>query len=284
MKHINKIFYLSIILALLSVLLYFHNNTYADNNYITVHFIDVGQGDASLIQVNGLNMLIDSGPESNRYNIISYLDNLKITTLDYIIATHPHEDHIGNMATIIKKYTVKNFYAPKVTHNSVCFENMIGSLSDKKLKINILNTSTYLNLGENTNISIFSPPPNYFSDNFNNHSPIIKIQYGNISFLFTGDAESEIEQMVLLENSDIQCNVLKIGHHGSSTSSTPEFISKANPDIAVISVGKKNSYGHPATETITTLNNNNVTLLRTDKIGNIVLCSDGTNIFNFSYK
>lgn len=276
---------LPLFIIILSLFLYQTNDTSNYKNQMTIHYIDVGQGDCILIQVNNKNLLIDSGPSSNRKSLLDYLENLNIKKLDYIIATHPHEDHIGNMDTIIRRYNIGSFYSPKVTHSSTTFENMISSLVDKNLKINILNRGvTGINLGENTSVSVYSPLENLYSDNLNDYSPIIKITFLNNSFLFTGDAEISTENTVLSQNENLKCDILKIGHHGSSTSTSPDFITAVNPSVAIISVGKNNSYGHPTPETLSRLNSLNIKTIRTDINGSIIAISDGKNINIYNVK
>ncbi|MGG7142579.1 ComEC/Rec2 family competence protein [Clostridium nigeriense] len=252
------------------------NATSITPNEMRVHFIDVGQGDSILIQVNYKNILIDSGPKDGKDKVIQYLNSLDITQFDYVIATHPHEDHIGNMAYIINNYNVLNFYSPKIDNNTSSFENMAEALSRKNLKIKILKAnSSAINLGQNTLFEIFSPNLDSY-DNLNNYSPIIKVSYGNTSFLFTGDAEEEVEQEVLANNLNLKSDVLKVGHHGSSTSTSETFLDSVNPKISVISVGKNNSYGHPTENTLNKLKKTNI--YRTDINGNIIITSDGSNI------
>lgn len=257
-----------------------HIKNYKQNpsTEIYIHYIDIGQGDSILIQVNNKNLLIDSGPRSNKDSLINYLSSLKIDTLDYVIATHPHEDHIGNMSSVIKKYNVISFYAPKVENTSRTFEKMIEALKDKDLKINVLRKgSNSIDLGTNTKVTVFSPIDDSYA-NLNNYSPVIKIEYGNTSFLFTGDTEKDIEEKIVNNNDDISADVLKVGHHGSSTSTSKIFLEKVNPSIAVISVGEYNSYNHPNEEIINGLNNNKVKIYRTDKDGTVILSSNGYKI------
>ncbi|MFT8344441.1 MAG: ComEC/Rec2 family competence protein [Clostridium beijerinckii] len=250
----------------------------ADPNKMLVHYIDVGQGDCILVQVNNKNLLIDSGPKSDRRKLFNYLSGLDLNKLDYVIATHPHEDHIGNMDDIIKTYSIGTFYAPKVESTTKSFEDMVDALKDKNLKVHVLkNNSTSIDLGKNTKVNVFSPNKDFY-DNLNNYSPVIKIQYGNTSFLFTGDAEKEVEKEILNNNEDISADVLKVGHHGSSTSTSKDFLKKVNPSIAVISVGKDNIYNHPDAITTKLLDESNIKTYRTDKDGTIVICSDGSNI------
>lgn len=272
-------------IIILSLFLYQTNDTNNYKNQMSVHYINVGQGDCILIQVNNKNLLIDSGPSSSRKNLLDYLENLSIKKLDYIIATHPHEDHIGNMDTIIRRYNIGSFYSPKVTHSSTTFENMISSLVDKNLKINILNNGvTGIDLGEKTSVSVYSPLENLYSDNLNDYSPIIKITFLNNSFLFTGDAEISTENTVLSQNLNLKCDILKVGHHGSSTSTSHDFIAAVNPSVAIISVGENNSYGHPTPETLSRLKSLNIKTIRTDINGSIIAISDGNNINIYNIK
>ncbi len=242
--------------------------------------IDVGQGDSSLIQVNNKNILIDAGPYESKDYLINYLKNLNIKTLDYVIATHPHEDHIGSMNSIIKTFNINNFLAPKVYHNTESFLSMVNELNKKSLKINIIKKGTddFIDLGNNTKVYVFSPIKDTY-DNLNNYSPIIKIVYGNTSFLFTGDAEEDLEKEVLITNSNLSSNVLKIAHHGSSTSTTENFLSAVSPNISVISVGINNSYKHPSIKTLNLLEKYNIKYYRTDEDGTIIIKSDGNNLY-----
>lgn len=255
---------------------------YVNNNNFVVHYIAVGQGDSVLIQVNNKNLLIDSGSRSNKNDLFNYLSSLKIIRLDYIIATHPHEDHIGNMSDLIKKYDIGSFYSPKIETTSKTFEKMVDALIDKNLKINVITPSTdSIDLGPDTKVTFYSPNKNTY-DNLNNYSPILKIQYGSNKFLFNGDAEKEVENEILDNNADIKADVIKLGHHGSSSSSSEDFISKVSPKIGIISCGKDNEYGHPHKETLNRLSTHNIKTYRTDEDGTIVLSSDGTTITKVS--
>ena len=250
-------------------------------NRMYLHYINVDQGDAILIQVNNKNLLIDSGPKSHKKQLVKFLNDLNISKLDYVIATHPHEDHIGNMNTVLNSYKVQSFYAPKVYSYTKSFEQMIDSLKSNNLKINpIKRGCNTINLGFQTNVEVFSPINDTY-DNENNYSPVIKISFGNNSFLFTGDAEKEIEDKLILLNDDLKADILKVSHHGSSSSTSDSFLNRVSPKYAVISVGKNNIYDHPNDTIISKLNTYNIDILRTDIQNNITLISDGTNI---SYK
>lgn len=288
-KYINhKV--LKLILAIWALFIFIiflnlNNNITNCENKMIVHYIDVGQGDCILIQVNNKNLLIDSGPSSSRKDLLDYLEKLNIKKFDYIIATHPHEDHIGNMDTIIKRYSIGSFYSPKVISSSTTFENMISALVDKNLKVNVLKKGFKgIDLGENVKFQVFSPAENLFSDNLNDYSPIIKITFLNNSFLFTGDAEISTEETVLSQNNNLNCDILKVGHHGSSTSTSLDFLTSVNPSVAIISVGKNNSYGHPTSELLSLLDYFNIRTIRTDINGTIIAISDGKNISISSVK
>lgn len=253
-------------------------NTQPESNKMLIHYIDVGQGDSVLIQVNNRNLLIDAGPKSDKKKLLDYLSKLNLEKLDYVIATHPHEDHIGNMADIIEGYKVLAFYAPKVQSTTKTFEKMVEALKDKNLKINVIKKGTdSIDLGQNTQVTVFSPTQASY-ENLNNYSPVIKIEYGSTSFLFTGDAEKDEETEILNNNENIHSDVLKVGHHGSSTSTSESFLNKVDPSIGIISVGKDNSYNHPNKETIKLLNEHKVITYRTDRDGTVVISSDGSKI------
>ncbi|PRR81314.1 ComEC/Rec2 family competence protein [Clostridium vincentii] len=284
----KRIFFITIILSIMSLflsscnLIKLNSNTSLDyisgKGDINVHYIDVGQGDSILIQVNNKNLLIDAGPKSGKNDLLNYLSKLKIEKLDYVIATHPHEDHIGNMADIIKKYEIGAFYAPKVETNTKTFEKMVDALKDKDLKINSIKAGVdSIDLGASTKVSIYSPNTDKY-ENLNNYSPIIKIQFGSNSFLFTGDAEKEVEKEVLKTNADLKADVLKLGHHGSSSSTSEEFLRAVSPSLGIICVGIDNSYGHPTKQTLKLLEDNKIKIFRTDKDGSIIISSDGTSI------
>lgn len=247
------------------------------SNTVKVHFIDVDQGDAILIQYKDKNMLIDSSTQKAEDKFLDYLKKLNIKKFDAVIATHPDEDHIGNMDEVIKKYSITNFYAPKATSTTKAFESMIRELKNKDLKIKPLKAGSTIDFDSDIQLEVFAPNSDSYEDS-NNYSPIIKLTYGNNSMLFTGDAEKLSEKETLKKGYNLESDVLKVGHHGSSTSTSKDFLKAVNPSIAIISCGKNNKYGHPHKETITSLEDSKVKYYRTDLDGTIVLVSDGTNI------
>lgn len=273
----------SIIIVFSMTIIGCNNKTQApakiNNNSFKVHYIDVGQGDSILVQSNDKNLLIDAGPRKSQDKLLDYLKSLNIKKLDYVIATHPHEDHIGGMGQVIKNFEIGKFYSPKVTATTKTYEYMINQLKNKNLKINVIKAGSGndIDLGEGAKVEVFSPINSKYKD-LNDYSPIMRISYNNNSFLFTGDAEKIAEKEVLDSGANIKSDVLKFGHHGSSTSTTQEFFKKVSPSIGVISCGLNNDYGHPHKEILKLIKDNNLTVYRTDKDGNVVLKSDGNKI------
>lgn len=249
------------------------------NDVMIVHYIDVGQGDSILIQVNDKNLLIDAGPGSNEDDVVNYLNKNNIKKLDYVLATHPHEDHIGGMDEVIENFEVGEFYSPKVASNTKTFKNMINELNKKNLKINIVTEGMgdEFNLGEGAEVEVYTPMNGSYEE-LNNYSPIMKVSYGETSFLFTGDAEREAELEAISSGEDLKSDVLKVGHHGSSLSTTEKFLEKVDPEVGVISVGEGNKYNHPTDETLSRLNDKSIKTYRTDIDGTVVIKSDGENI------
>jgi competence protein ComEC len=250
---------------------------------VLVHFINVGQGDSILIQTSNENVLIDSGSNTYSKKLVNYLKRLNITNLDFIIATHPHEDHIGSMDEVIKNFEIGEFYAPKVTSSTEDFVSLVSELTKKHKKINIAKAGLIITLANKSYLKFLSPTFDKY-ENLNNYSTVIKFQNKENSFLFTGDSEKIIEDDLIRKNQDISCNVLKVGHHGSKTSTSKEFLTKANPNFAVILCGMGNDYGHPHKEVLKSLKDLNITTFRTDKNGTIIFSSNGKNISTFCEK
>ncbi|HBY2624749.1 UNVERIFIED_CONTAM: MBL fold hydrolase [Clostridioides difficile] len=245
---------------------------------LSIHMIDVGQGDSILVQTpTNKNILIDGGDEDSENIIISYLRQKRIKTIDIIIATHPDSDHIGSLDNVIKKFNVNSIYMPEQSTDSEAYQNLINSCTDKNLSIQYLYKNDVLNIDNNINIYVLSP--SYIQEESNLNSIVFKLTFNDNSFLFMGDAEEENEKEILHSFKLNNINFIKIGHHGSNSSSSLEFIKKISPDIAAISCGYKNQYVHPHREVINNLKQNHVSIYRTDRIGDIVFYSDGEIIF-----
>ena len=249
------------------------------NKDFCVHIIDVGQADSILITTpSNKNMLIDGGDEDSAKIIKSYLKNKKVKNLDVVVATHPDSDHIGSLDYIIDNFDVEKIYMPKQSTDSECYINLIESCNKKNLKVNYLSKDDSFNLDYYTEIYVLSP--NYITDNNNSNSIVLNISYKNNNFLFTGDCE-ESNEMDMINSYDLEdIDFLKVAHHGSSTSTSLAFLEETTPDIAVISCGYKNSYGHPHRSTLDNLESVNSKVFRTDVNGSMQFYSDGNKIYS----
>ncbi|WP_097026261.1 ComEC/Rec2 family competence protein [Clostridium peptidivorans] len=280
MKFCKK--YNLVILLLISLLLTSCNtgvNTYNNlkDNILKVHFIDVGQGDSILLSFNNHHMLIDSGTLESSDNLIKYLKRNNIKKFDYVLATHPHDDHIGSMKYVIKEFKIENFYAPKIVSEESSFQDMVNYLRIKNLKIKTARNGVIFNLGDMIHCEMLSPIRSTY-DNLNNYSAVLKVRYGDISFLFMGDAELESELDILKEKTDVNSTVLKVGHHGSNTSTSELFLKEVSPKIAVISCGKHNMFNHPSKDILKKLIDLDVKIYRTDIDETVVLTTNGKTI------
>lgn len=240
---------------------------------LNMYFINVGQADAILIMNNGHNMLVDAGNDEDGKKLVSYFKNLGIESFDYLVGTHPHEDHIGGMDDIIENFEIKMYLMPDKLSTSKTFENVLDALIEKKLTYIVPEQDDILHLGDAVLEVIHVGTER---DDANDSSIILKLIHGNNSFLLMGDASSNVEKEIL--NEDIKSDVLKIGHHGSEYSSADQFINIVDPKYAVIEVGKNNIYNHPKQVTIDKLNKKNIKIYRTDMDGTIIFTSDGENI------
>lgn len=249
------------------------NNLYCDE--MKVHFIDVGQGDSIFIELpNTKTMLIDAAEKEYADRITNYIYSCGYNTLDYVVATHPHNDHIGGMADVIGAFNVENVILSPATHTTKSYTNMLTAIDQSGAKVKIGVAGTEIFSDGDLSAVVIAPVTEDYSD-LNNSSVMVMLTYGDNKFLFTGDAEEEEECTV---TADIKCDVLKVGHHGSSTSTSRAFLTAASPEYAVISCGMGNSYGHPHTETIDKLKKAGINIYRTDLQGDIIMTCDGKNI------
>lgn len=248
----------------------------AAKELLTVHFIDVGQGDSILIQAGNEAMLIDAGTNESGDVVTAYLESLGISHLDWVIGTHPHEDHIGGLDDVIREMDVDRVMMPPKEHTTKTFEDVLDAIADKNLTITLpeVGDSYALGSGQFTILG----PVNDYGDDLNNWSVVLRLDYGNTSFLFTGDAESTAEEDILSTGLPVEADVLKVGHHGSDTSTSQAFLDAVSPDFAVISAGWDNDYGHPHQTTLDKLMAAQVSLCRTDLQGTVLITSNGQDL------
>ena len=246
-----------------------------ENSTFEIHFIDVGQADAALVLCDGKAMLIDGGNAEDSSLLYTYLKNHNISQLDYVIGTHAHEDHIGGLAGALNYASVGTAYCPATSYDTKAFGNFVKALDKHGVSITVPSTGDSFTLGSAT-CTILAV--NTDSSDPNNTSIVLRIVYGDTSFLFTGDAEREVEQAILNRGTNINSTVLKVGHHGSETSTSYVWLREIMPQYAVISVGTDNSYGHPTEDVLSRLRDAEVKTFRTDLQGDIICVSDGTTV------
>lgn len=242
---------------------------------LTVYFLDVGQGDSELIGLpDGRTMLIDAGNPENGPQIVDTLDTLGIEKIDTLIATHPHADHIGGMADVVRSVPIGAVYMPKASANTKTFEDLLDAIQSKGLGIHTAKAGVTLYEEDGLSAVMLAPVGEKYDD-LNQYSAVVRLTYGETSFLFMGDAGAESEKQIA---ADVRADVLKVGHHGSDTSTTEDFLRRVSPEYAVIEVGKDNSYGHPAESTLERLRDIGAKIYRTDEDGTVRMVSDGKSI------
>lgn len=243
-------------------------STIPQDNNLRVYCLDVGQGDSILITNNNKTMLIDASTNEMGSRVVKYLNDLGIKKIDYLVGTHPHEDHIGGLDNVIKIFDIGTIYMPNVVATTKTFEEVIDAISAKKLKVTSPKTGDKFTVG-NAECEVMSIRND--KDDYNNCSIVIKMDFNNVSYLFTGDAEESVESSRKWPHID----VLKVGHHGSNTSSSKKFLEQIKPEVALISVGQGNTYGHPTQATLKRLSNIGAKIYRTDENGTILLIEKG---------
>ena len=276
---------LVLVAALLSTALYYLTDAgnpaapspppFTGEEELAVHFIDVGQADCALLQCGGANMLIDGGNVADSSLVVSYLEGLEVEQLDYVICTHAHEDHVGGLSGPLNTCRVLQVLAPVTEYDSKAFEDFANYTAAQGLSISVPEADTSFSLGEAT-VTVLGPRREY--QETNDTSLVLRVDFGETSFLFTGDAEREAEADLLEAGCPLDATVLKVGHHGSETSTSYPFLREVMPQYAVISVGADNSYGHPDEAVLSRLRDAGATVYRTDLQGTVIAISDGTQV------
>ncbi len=281
MKRFTKKSFGIIAFVIVAVIFCISRLSYFDEKFkhidgISVIYVDVGQADCEVIMLpNGINVIIDAGKNDTEDELVEKLRGYGIKRFDYVIATHPHEDHIGGMDKVIDSFEIGCVYMPDASSNTDTFNDMLNSIENKNIRVVKAKAGVSVIDEENINMVFVAPNSDKYEET-NNYSAVLRLTYGKRSFLFTGDAESASEKEMLKNGMDISADVLKVGHHGSSTSSTKDFIKAVNPEYAIIEVGEGNSYGHPHDEILDVLEG--IEIYRTDIHSDITVKCDGVDI------
>ncbi len=241
-----------------------------------VHFIDVGQADCSLIEMpDGKTMLIDAGNNDDGETVVDYLNACGIDTIDYLIGTHPHEDHIGGMDDVIENFPIGKIYMPKVQANTKTFRDVLTAVKNRGLSVHSAKAGVTLTETPDLSIAMLAPNKEVYEE-MNDYSAVVRIVYQDTAFLFMGDAEKRSENEI---KEDVRADVLKIGHHGSSSSTSEKFLRRVDPGYVFIPCGKDNDYGHPHREIRDLLKQYHITTYRADTDGTVVFASDGKEVW-----
>ena len=279
MKKFNKIIILLVTLVIGVYYIYVSQNSYSIKNVsneitgIKVRFIDVGQADSILIETSNQKMLIDAGNTEDGKKLVNYFKGLGINEFNYVIGTHAHEDHIGGMSDIINNFKVDRFLMPDVITTTKTFEDTLDALNSKSIKFETPSIGDTYSM-DDAIIKVLYVGTD--EDNLNNDSIVLKMNYKNVKFLFMGDATTSVEKEIM--NDDLKADILKVGHHGSNTSTSSDFLKKVKPSYAIVSVGLNNTYNLPSSKIVERLKKQNISVYRTDESGTINVTSDGDNI------
>lgn len=251
-------------------------DTPADDGQLTVSYIDVGQGDATLIRKGAFSMLIDAGKNEKGEVVVDYIKKQGIKKLDVLVGTHPDSDHIGGMDDVLMQIPVDTVYLPEAKKETKTYLEIEEALEQTDKEAGMPEIGKEYLYDENVRIRFLGPQRTYKDANEN--SLVVQLAYGKNRFLFMGDAEEQAEADILEKNYDLECDVLKVGHHGSYTATSDSFLKESDPAYAVISCGKDNSYGHPHASVLAKLEDEDVQIYRTDTMGTVTAVSDGKQV------
>lgn len=253
-----------------------------------VHMIDCGQADSFLFEQDGKYGLIDCGTRGTGKDVVKYLQEQGVEKLEFVVGTHPHDDHMGGMYDVLNSFQCKVVYMPKIEVGMITtnwYMQLTQKISQDKIKVVNPKTNDTFKLGKAIFKVVGQLTPDEAGKNLNNYSTVIKVSFGTMDILMTGDAETEVENKILEDSStnDLQCEILKLGHHGSNTSTSDKFLKAVNPEYGLISCEVGNKYEHPSTETVVKLKKSKVKVYRTDESGNVVLTVSNEDV-NFDKK
>lgn len=255
----------------------------AGNATATIHFFDVGQGDSEFIELpDGKTILIDGSTRSAGETVVTDIKNLGYETIDIVVATHPHEDHIGGLPDVIDAFDIGQMYVSNGVTTTKIFETLLDRISENAIPVDVPAAGTILASGTGYEFTCVGPMGSEYDD-LNNYSLVTRLDVGSSSFLFTGDCEALCEQEMIDAGMDLDVDILKAGHHGSSTSSSEAFLDAVSPEVTVISCGADNDYGHPHEETLEKLDAIGCDVLRTDLNGDITISTDGESGYYYSF-
>lgn len=240
-----------------------------------VHYIDVGQGDSELVCCGGRYMLIDAGTPLAGDTVVEYIQDLGIKKLDYVVCTHGHADHCGGLDAVVESFDVDTIFTSPYAGDAASYLRFVETVENAQLTLEVPDQGVQYRLGD-ARFEFIGPLEDH--NNVNDDSLVMRLTYGDTNFLFTGDMTADAEKELIEDGENVKCDVLKVGHHGSSGSSCYQFLYEAEPKIAVISCGRDNDYGHPHEETLGRLKDAGVTVYRTDELGSIVIFSDGITV------
>jgi len=253
----------------------YETGEFSSDDILEVHFVDVGQADGALIKFpDGQYAVIDAGDREHADDFVKYLESQGVENIAFAVATHGHEDHIGGMKNVLESFDAERVMRPDVDYDSTIYTGMLYAIEENGAEEILVKQGYSFECG-GALFEVFGPVSDNYSDH-NDFSVVMKMTYKDISFLFTGDAQEDAEEDILMEDCDVESDVLKVGHHGSSTSSCEEFIDNVNPEISVISLGENNDYGHPHKEILERLEKTGSRIYRTDENGTVVVLTDGT--------